>query len=157
MDFIDPAYFQDMFGLDFRQDIELMQTLDHERNDLDIISNIKDMDFITFNPIINLGGISILIFMIFTQIIILLVMKGVTKLLVRRYKQKKEEAAAAHQAEGGDFNSERYSFIRLAKELYQTKSKIKVCAKLCGRMERKNRSTVMWNAPLMVSMQSTVQ
>lgn len=57
LDLIDPSIVHQLLGFNFDYDIEFIEMIEKDHPQYDIFVNIKEMDFSTFNPILNTGGI----------------------------------------------------------------------------------------------------
>ena len=107
VDILDPALVQDpLFEFDENEAVMDLINDDPELlKDSMLIAQIQDLGFETFNPILNIGGIFVLILMLTFQLIIIWPLRlFVIKLKKITRQQRQERQATSLNAEGGEEN-----------------------------------------------------
>ena len=66
IDVLDPNLIYDLVGFDFSYEDDLMKQTEEDvsAKDYAIITQVQDMDFQSFNPIMNIGGLFVVILII---------------------------------------------------------------------------------------------
>lgn len=88
-DILDPTIICNIVSLDFKVDEKLMEHIEGDPGlkKLDILNQVKDMDFETFNPITNVGGLFIVVLLLFVEFILAATLKCVVTWLKKVRKR----------------------------------------------------------------------